>query len=271
MKTALRLGAAGALAFAGVAAHASINPPSSGSGDAILFAEVENAAGTAVVASYAGDTGISVSSLIGGTTNYTGILGSDSNLAKLFAADASGDTIYFAVLGGQYTGTNTVGNVKTAGVAQYLTTALNNSPTTNGLSLATSNSLVYMGTILNSTIASVNTNSGGASSVEAASSASGGIWDTNVTTGNLSTWGGATVKNANPLGTTANLYYVTAGTPAGNATKVAYTLEGTFSLSSNGLSFTSANQSAVPLPPAVWLLGSGLLGLAGIARRKVQG
>jgi hypothetical protein len=26
--------------------------------------------------------------------------------------------------------------------------------------------------------------------------------------------------------------------------------------------------TAVPLPAAVWLLGSGLLGLAGVARRK---
>jgi hypothetical protein len=28
--------------------------------------------------------------------------------------------------------------------------------------------------------------------------------------------------------------------------------------------------NAVPLPPAVWLLGSGLLGLAGVARRKAK-
>jgi hypothetical protein len=28
--------------------------------------------------------------------------------------------------------------------------------------------------------------------------------------------------------------------------------------------------NAVPVPPAVWLFGSGLLGLAGVARRKAR-
>ena len=36
-----------------------------------------------------------------------------------------------------------------------------------------------------------------------------------------------------------------------------------------GFSFTF--QSAVPVPPAVWLLGSGLVGLLGVARRGRQG
>ena len=40
------ISAAGALALGAVAAHASIAAPNSGSSDAILFAEVVNAAGT---------------------------------------------------------------------------------------------------------------------------------------------------------------------------------------------------------------------------------
>jgi hypothetical protein len=54
---------------------------------------------------------------------------------------------------------------------------------------------------------------------------------------------------------------------------VAYTLEGTASLSANGLTLTGAGGSGpppVPLPAAVWLLGSGLLGLTGVARRKLK-
>ena len=34
--------------------------------------------------------------------------------------------------------------------------------------------------------------------------------------------------------------------------------------------FPVSGSSAVPVPSAIWLMGSGLLGLAGLARRKVQ-
>jgi hypothetical protein len=40
-------------------------------------------------------------------------------------------------------------------------------------------------------------------------------------------------------------------------------------LSAAGLTLTGSG-SAVPLPAAVWLFGSGLLGLAGVARRKAK-
>jgi len=32
----------------------------------------------------------------------------------------------------------------------------------------------------------------------------------------------------------------------------------------------AGNVSAVPVPAAIWLFGTGLIGLAGIARRKTQ-
>ncbi len=37
-----------------------------------------------------------------------------------------------------------------------------------------------------------------------------------------------------------------------------------------GLALRSGNVSAVPIPGALWLLGSGLLGLLGIKRRQSQ-
>jgi hypothetical protein len=46
------------------------------------------------------------------------------------------------------------------------------------------------------------------------------------------------------------------------------TLLGTFSLSGSTLTYTAAGSTAVPLPAAVWLLGSGLFGLVGIGRRR---
>jgi len=42
---------------------------------------------------------------------------------------------------------------------------------------------------------------------------------------------------------------------------------GDWNLSSDG-TLTYGDVSAVPVPAAVWLFGSGLVGLVGIARRK---
>jgi len=263
MKKLVPVSAAGALALGAAAAHASIALPSSGSSDAILFAEVVNAAGTKAVASYAGDTDISINTILGGLSGSTTVLGSDPNLAALFAADASGDTVEFAVLGGQYTGGATATNFEVAGHAQFLSTTLNNSTTT--LTAATTGSLTHMAG-LNTDIGSINSNSGGASSIEGASPATAGIWDITNTSG-TAYWDGASIPNYNAQGVTANLYYVTGG--GGIASKVSTTLEGTAYLSASGLVLTGTS-SPVPLPAAVWLFGSGLLGLAGVARRKAQ-
>jgi hypothetical protein len=93
-------------------------------------------------------------------------------------------------------------------------------------------------------------------------------------TSGLSFWDGGATSNGNIAGSAENLYSVTAGTPAGITTKVSYTLEGTASLSAAGLTLASAGTNPppppIPLPAAVWLLGSGLLGLTGVARRKLK-
>ncbi|MGO9513683.1 MAG: hypothetical protein ACLP2F_08585 [Steroidobacteraceae bacterium] len=265
MNKLISAGAAGALTLGAVAAHASIAAPNSGSSDAILFAEVVNAAGTAAVASYAGDTGISINNVLAGLSGSTTVLGSDANLAKLFAADAAGDTIEFAVLGGQYTGTPSVTNFDKPGVAQFLTTTLNNS--TTSISAATTASLTKMAG-LNTDVGTINSNSGGANSVYGTSPPLAGVWDITNTSG-TAYWDGASITNYNALGTTANLYSMTGGGAV--ASKTTNVLEATASLSASGLTLTAIGAPPpVPLPPALWLLGSGLLGLAGIARRKAK-
>jgi hypothetical protein len=259
MSKLISVSAVGALAFGAVAAHASIPSPSTGSSDAILFAEVVNAAGTAAVASYAGDTGVSINSILAGTGGGQYFAG-DSNLAKLFAADTGGDTIEFAVLGGQYTGTPSTINFKTPGTAQFLTTVANNS--TTALAAATTANLTHFAG-LNQDIGTINSNSGGASSIEGANPAISGVWDYTNTSG-TAYWDGGNVANGSLVSTVENLYYVTGA--GAIASKVTFTKEATATLTAAGLTLTQG--PIVPLPPAVWLLGSGLLGLAGVARRK---
>jgi hypothetical protein len=43
---------------------------------------------------------------------------------------------------------------------------------------------------------------------------------------------------------------------------------GKVTLGTNGTLTFAANASAVPLPAAVWLFGSGLMGLVGVSRRR---
>jgi hypothetical protein len=264
MSTVLKVGAVGALALVGVAAHASIAAPSSGASDAILFAEVVNAAGTVAVASYAGDTGVSINTLLSGTYNGT-VLGSDKNLTTLLAADGTGDTVYWGVLGSQYSGT-VPNSPFTTGDIQFVTTT-NNSSTTK-LKTIENGALASWAGGFNSDIGTVNTNSKGASSVEGPTPSSSGVWDYTNSNGTAYWYG--PLANYNTLGGNQTLFSeITNGASNGaNNTKGIYAAVETVSLSSSGLSFTALN--TVPLPAAVWLLGSGLLGLTGVARRKSQ-
>jgi hypothetical protein len=272
MNTTIKLGVAGALAFGAVAAHASIANPSNGSSDAILFAEVLNATQTSVVASYAGDTGVSVNTLIAGLTGSTTVLGGDANLHNLFTADAAGDVIEWSVQGGQYNGGNGANApaFSVTGAAQFITTTTGSS-TSNLVQKNTGNLTHWAG--LSNDVSTINVNSGGANSVEGPSAANAGVWDY-PTPGGTSGWykNGPGTGNLYDGTTAQNLYYITGGGSTG--AKVLSTVEGTATLTANGLVLAGVGGTtpppAVPLPAAVWLLGSGLLGLTGVARRKLK-
>jgi hypothetical protein len=260
MNTALKIGAAGALTFAGVAAHASVATPASGAADAILFGEVLNT-NSSVVASFAGDTGISINSLLGGGVNTT-VLGSDANLAKLFAADASDDTIYWGVQAAQGTTTAT---------PQFLTTAAKPSrlATLPNADVAGPTSTWAVG--FNNDISTLNSNLGpNATTIEGATAAKAGVWD--VTGNGTANWYGS-LTTSNTLATAASvgtgqLFSVVAS----SGSNPTYGAVENLSFSATGLTFAGSGGSPppVPLPAAVWLLGSGLLGLTGVARRKLK-
>jgi hypothetical protein len=260
MNMSIKAGIAGALALAGVAAHATIAQPSSGASDAILFAEVVNSAGTKLIASYAGDTGLSIASFSSLSGTKT-VLGSDANLAALFAADTagSGDQVLFSVQGGQFT----------SDPGTYITTTTNNN--TGQLHNVNTNVLFNSFQGIDGDVGTINGNlSNSTFSVEAAAAGSAGNFDT-TNTASIAFWDGGEVATANTAnGTADNLYKVVATNPNSLTSPATYTLEGTASLTSAGLVIAAGTPPTVPLPAAVWLLGSGLLGLTGVARRKLK-
>jgi len=261
MNNLIKLGVAGSLALGSLAAQASIAVPSSSTpGDAVLFADIFN--GTTLVAAYAGDTGVSVTSLIGKSLT-TPTTFADANLKTFLSEVATGDTVDWMVggAGGLNGGSPSYGVTTTGGTFNATIgtqTGANISSWSGQLAsqLATINGLI----------------NGSGKSLLGIDDSSFGIgfapFQTNY---DMSNWGGATAQVATKGLTTSGsgslLYAFTAATPA-NGTIATFTQSYDVALTSNGLTFSAVGTTPVPVPAAVWLLGSGLLGLAGVARRK---
>lgn len=80
-------------------------------------------------------------------------------------------------------------------------------------------------------------------------------------------WFAGQLPNENILGAAANLYLFSNGSTDGNELARAFSL-GQLTLNFDGSLSLTPNTPAVPLPPALFLLGSAFAGLAGVARRK---
>lgn len=267
MKHMVKLSVAGSLALASVGAHAAITVGTIGSsstaastGDVVLFADIYN--GSTLVSAYVGDTGATVASVGAGTAPTTTF--EDPNLATFLSKYQAGYTVLWAVEGAGTT---------TSGGAPYV---VSSSPSKAALGAANGQLLKPFAVGL---INAVNNDINGTVATGGASATSFVGTDTSALSGTYfdptkvgpaagaSDWFGdsASYINSTGLGTVTNLYTLSAtGIGPGNATTITSTLN--VSLTANGLVYSTP--SAVPLPAAVWLLGSGLLGLAGVGRRK---
>ncbi len=284
MNKILKLSVASALALGYVTAHAQIAQPSTGSSDLVLFAEIINSSGN-VVGSYARDTGISINSVLptaslaasGSTTPAGGFttislgsvnLAADANMTSFLALDASGDSVEWAIEGGQYTGGTTAGNFGGVGNAKFVTTLPSTTPVTNLTGKNVGNLTKWAN--IDGDITTINANiaaAGGTSSVFGAATASAGLWDATGTGAALMNWYSngpqtATATVTSELGTLQTLYGVTGDGGTTTIGKLQTYSLGQLELTSNGTLET------VPVPAALWLFGSGLLGLAGVGRRK---
>jgi len=254
MNNLIKVGVAASLAMGSIAAHASIAiPTTSGNpGDAVLFADVFN--GTTLVKTYAGDTGLTVASLESGTIPSTTFL--DANLSTFLASATAGTTVDWLLVGaGGNTGAQPIG-VTTSGSGLV------------GIRPQTGNTLNGWSGTLVTILNNVNGLIGGSGTSWVGNNdtiLSGNGFAPFGTTTDISNLGGNSGQVATAGLGTVKLYAASAADQSGGTTAtVTPVMQAT--LSASGLSFSSI--AAVPVPAAVWLLGSGLLGLAGVSRRK---
>jgi hypothetical protein len=260
MNSLIKISALGTLALGSVGAHAAIAVPTSSNkpGDVLLFADIFN--GSTLVDGYAGDTGVTVDSVVTGTRPTNFAASSDANLSAFLAEATAGTTLIWSVIGG---GGNNGGN-KAEFVSTSNTGIIN--PTNGG-------NLVGWSVGLNGAVNTINglilPADPAQNSLRSHDLSNLGLdYNPLGTSTDASNWFGGNQQNfVTGLGSQAKLYTVTAG-GFGGANQTTQTAAWNVTLSSTGLTYTAI--STVPLPAAVWLLGSGLLGLAGVARRKIS-
>jgi hypothetical protein len=254
---ALSLGASGAFA---------LGLPSNNSSDLVLV--IEN---TATLAAYALDTGITLDSLLPTGSLITGAklnatlagvnatIGPSSALAAFLAANpASGDA--WVLEGGQYNGAGSSANTtntKAAGAGKYAYTS--NLAANQG-----THSLGNLVTYMNGINGDVTNSTGGLFSLQSATESSTAAISANA----IAKYGTTVGDTLSAMGASTTLFAFTGNNST--STLQSYIM-GAVSVAANGQLTIAGNGGSpppVPLPAAVWLLGSGLMGLVGVSRRR---
>jgi len=191
---------------------------------------------------------------INGDANFTVDLSGDTNLTG-FLSSAGAHPLLWGVIAGGYTG-GTGSGQRPVGKARYIGTS-----DSSALGVSEGQIVSAMATGLNNDVTLLNTNLGAGSSTQQ------GVFGTTASAGGtvLNFYGGGLLLGS-AIGASTTLYGIT-GNGSGAGAGDAYSL-GTASFAGDVFTFTGNGTAPVPLPAAVWLFGSGLLGLAGIGRRR---
>jgi len=254
---------------AAVQANAAINAdnasfPGTGTGAGELFLSVIDRGGSAPE-SYTLDLGITASAFRANPNSFLGTtFAADGNLNSLLTNN-DGGTIHWNIAAANNADPSNGTDFLNYG---YLTTSLSNLTPAN-----TPQGFTYIGAALQklgSYVYNVNQAAGNSNvALNNSTLVNGGDaafydgpnWGNN--------WDGASHGSEAALAESMSMFFVGLD-PADDtgATSRVDTFSGLWSLASNGsLTFASA-AAPVPLPPAVWLLGSALVGLVGVGRRR---
>lgn len=247
--------AAVALAAAGNA-NAAIDYMSTGDGE-MFFAVRDNVNNV----SYALDLNVKLSAFLPTNAPSTLTYAADANLTN-FLSTGSGNYSW-AVMAGDTTGPATAGGLRflTTSTANATTVGATTNGTLAGFSLVDTGFVADVNFKLIGSDSAISTNAE-ASYFEAAFD----TWSYNTT------W-----TTTAGIGQSMNFYYLAnSGSTTTFTTRVRPAtlteFAGQWTLAQDGtLTYAAAvPPSAVPVPAAVWLLGSAMVGLVGVARRKVQ-
>lgn len=274
MKAIAKLGLIG-LAIAASSAHADVFLPNSGNGELTLFVRndvtgVTYARGlqirlddvlsqATINAGYTGDTSLGLVQSI----NYSlSTIGPDANLATFLG---TAGTFTWTIMAGDNVGTNAA----SPDARRYLTTTTTTWDETNPNAVTNAN-LASTWNNLQQTLVTLNgvIDAAGGAAGDGHSTASQGQWrQAGAAPGEImGDWAGAGPNTATDLGTAAHLYVLTSG--GGGNSALARTYQGFDVILRADGTLAAVAPPAVPLPPAVWMLVSGLVTLAGVGRRK---
>jgi hypothetical protein len=275
MKNLVRIAVAGVL-MTGFATAQAQNLPSTGNSDLWVFVS-NQAAGT----TFAEDTGISLSSLVPTaqlsansvlstaiTANFS-LAASSALTSYISSANSAGQPLEWAVDGIQYPGTTAgTGYRKAGGILAVTDNVASQESNTAQLTLG---NLQAIGQgIQGDMIYQLQSYTAGGSVYKFSNGSLGGnVWGaaSGNNGGSTDLYGQGPDQAGVALGSETVLYGLTGN--GGTGQVQSYILGTNLTLTANGtLQVGGTTPPPVPLPAAVWLFGSGLLGLVGVGRRR---